>query len=209
MTFCDLTIYNLQPPTDQTLYRTRPFYRILSGFHRTFATGVACRQGTLTPSGHLVLSHLGFAFAHQTETTLHACDVYRIWLIYRNVHYRIGEVSTEYMQRAWHASRGRWLLRSPGPVPLGLAYVLLLETNTFPNFSLFYRTMLFEYPSILSRFCLVLIWSKMMRLAETCPWICAGLVIDNMHLVHLLTLILILQSFIHHLELKHPVNAVN
>ena len=35
-----------QPPTDQTLYRTRPFYRI---FHRTFATGVACRQGTLTP----------------------------------------------------------------------------------------------------------------------------------------------------------------
>ena len=25
------------------------FYRILSGFHRTFAKGVACRQGTLTP----------------------------------------------------------------------------------------------------------------------------------------------------------------
>ena len=25
------------------------FYRILSRFHRTFATGVACRQGTLTP----------------------------------------------------------------------------------------------------------------------------------------------------------------
>ena len=35
-----------QPSTDQTLYRTRPE---LSGFHRTFATGVACRQGTLTP----------------------------------------------------------------------------------------------------------------------------------------------------------------
>ena len=25
------------------------FYRILSGFHRTFETGVVCRQGTLTP----------------------------------------------------------------------------------------------------------------------------------------------------------------
>ena len=25
------------------------FYRILRGFHREFATGVACRQGTLTP----------------------------------------------------------------------------------------------------------------------------------------------------------------
>ena len=32
------------------------FYRILSGFHITFATGVACRQGTLTPPGHLVPS---------------------------------------------------------------------------------------------------------------------------------------------------------
>ena len=131
------------------------FYRILSGFHRTFATGVACRQGTLTPSGHLVLSHLGFAFAHQTETTLPTCDAYRIRHIYRNLHYRIREVSTEYMQRVWHASKGRWLLRTPCPVPLGLAYVLLVETNSFPNLSLFYRTMIFEYPSVLSRFCFI------------------------------------------------------
>ena len=39
------------------------------------------------------------------------------------------------------------------PVPLGLAYVLLVETNPFPNLSLFFRTMLFENPSVLSRFC--------------------------------------------------------
>ena len=38
-----------QPPTDQTSVPNSTFYRILSGFHRTFATGVACRQGTLTP----------------------------------------------------------------------------------------------------------------------------------------------------------------
>ena len=57
--------------------------------------------------------------------------------------------------RVWHADRGRLLLRTPGPVPLGLAYVLLVETNPFPNLSLFYRTMLFEYPSVLSRFCLI------------------------------------------------------
>ena len=37
-----------QPPTDQTVPNST-FYRILNGFHRTFATGVACRQGTLTP----------------------------------------------------------------------------------------------------------------------------------------------------------------
>ena len=59
-----------------------------------------------------------------------------------------------HLQRVWHADRGRLLLRTPGPVPLGLAYVLLVETNPFPNLSFFYRTMLFEYPSVLSRFCL-------------------------------------------------------
>ena len=60
----------LQPPTDQTLYQTRPF----------------------------------------TE----------FW-----------EVSIEHLRRVWHADRGRLLLWTPGPVPLGLAYVLLVETNPF------------------------------------------------------------------------------
>ena len=55
-----------QPPTDQILYRTRPF----------------------------------------TE----------FWV-----------VSIEHLRRVWHADRGRLLLRTPGPVPLGLAYVLLVN----------------------------------------------------------------------------------
>ena len=38
-------------------------------------------------------------------------------------------VSIEHLRRVWHADRGRLLLRTPGPVPLGLAYVLLVETN--------------------------------------------------------------------------------
>ena len=83
-----------QPPTDQTLYRTRPF----------------------------------------TE----------FWV-----------VSIEHLRRVWHADRGRLLLRTPDPVPSGLAYVLLIETISFPNLSFFYRTMLFEYPTVLSRFCFV------------------------------------------------------
>ena len=70
-------------------------------------------------------------------------------------------VSIEHLRRLWHADRGRLLLRTPGPVPLGLAYVLLVETNTFPNLSLFYRTMLFEYPSVLSRFYLDLTIMKL------------------------------------------------
>ena len=48
MTFCDLTIYNDNPYWSDFVPNST-FSRILSGFHRTFATGVACRQGTLTP----------------------------------------------------------------------------------------------------------------------------------------------------------------
>ena len=73
--------------------------------------------------------------------------------LYRTRPSEIWVVSIEHLRRVWHADRGRLLLRTPCPVPLGLAYVLLVETNPFPNLSLFYRTMLFEYPSVLSRFC--------------------------------------------------------
>ena len=59
-----------QPPTDQPLYRTRPF----------------------------------------TE----------FWV-----------VSIEHLRRVWHADRGRLLLRTPSLVPFGLAYVLLVEDQSF------------------------------------------------------------------------------
>ena len=64
-------------------------------------------------------------------------------------------VVSELLRRMWHADRGGLLLRTPAPVPFGLAYVLLVETNPFPNLSLFFWTMIFEYPSVISRFCLV------------------------------------------------------
>ena len=44
-----------QPSTEQTLYKSVPFlpnstfYRLMWDSHRTFTTGVACWQGTLTP----------------------------------------------------------------------------------------------------------------------------------------------------------------
>ena len=37
----------------------------------------------------------------------------------------------------WHADRGRLLLQTPGPVPLGLAYVQLVETNPFYELVIF------------------------------------------------------------------------
>ena len=41
--------YTMTTPYWSAFVPNSTFYRILSGFHRTFATGVACRQGTLTP----------------------------------------------------------------------------------------------------------------------------------------------------------------
>ena len=86
------TPYTMTTPTNQTLYRTRPFAELFRGFHRT------CLKD---------------------------------------------------------ADRGRLLLRIPGPVPLGLAYVLHVEANRFSELVVifFFRTMLFEYLSVLSRFC--------------------------------------------------------
>ena len=101
-----------QPPTDQTLYRTRPFIEF--------------------------------------------------WV-----------VSIEHLRRVWHADRGRLLLRTPGPVPLGLAYVLLVETNPFPNLSLFYRnipryfldfalkSIIFLYKTLWLVLCFTQIWGSL------------------------------------------------
>ena len=41
--------YTMTTPYWSDIVPHSTFYRILSGFHRTFATGVACQQGTLTP----------------------------------------------------------------------------------------------------------------------------------------------------------------
>ena len=80
------------------------FYRILSGFHRTFATGVA-------------------------------------------------------------ADRGRLLLQTTGPVPLGFAYVILAETNpfyelviTFPDYAL--RISLGNFSILLLNFLYYFVWLR-------------------------------------------------
>ena len=72
-----------QPPTDQTLYRTRPL----------------------------------------TE----------FW-----------EVSIEHLRRVWLADRGRLLLRTPGPVPLGLAYRGLRTKRGYVTFFQFLRKSTFK-----------------------------------------------------------------
>ena len=58
----------------------------------------------------------------------------------------IWEVSIEHLRRVWHTNRGRLVFRTTCPVSLGLAFVLLAETNHFPKLSLLLRTMLLEIP---------------------------------------------------------------
>ena len=119
------------------------FYRILTGFHRTFATGVACRQGTLTPpdtwSCPIWDLQMFFCWDHW-HSIIHCTSFWHLsltWTFYRIWRYYWIKVSIGHLQRVWHADRVRLLLRTPGPVPLELAYVLLVETNPFPNLSLF------------------------------------------------------------------------
>ena len=97
MTFCCLTIYKDNPLLIRLCIPNSTFYRILTGFHRTFATGVAYRQGTLT-----ILDTWSRPFG----------DLHMFYL---------------------------W------------------KQILFPNWSLFFRTiaMLFEYPSVLSRLCIL------------------------------------------------------
>ena len=48
--FCSVNWpYTMTTPYWSDFVPNSTFYRILNGFHRTFATVVACRQGTLTP----------------------------------------------------------------------------------------------------------------------------------------------------------------
>ena len=100
MTFCILAIYNDNPlpfrlyTNPWPYYRTRLFFRIGRGFHRTFAMYVACRQGTLTPPD------------------------------------------------TW-------------PRPIWDLHMFYLRSILFQNLSLFFRTMHFGQPSVLSRFCFI------------------------------------------------------
>ena len=62
---------NFWPLLIWTLLPNLTFYLIVQGFHRTYATGAACQQRTLTySSGHLVLSHFGTCMCSNVETNL-------------------------------------------------------------------------------------------------------------------------------------------
>ena len=66
-------------------------------------------------------------------------------------------VSIELLPRMWYADRGRLLLRTPGPVPLGTFICSTCWDQSFSRTCRFFRTMLFEYPSVLSQFCFILL----------------------------------------------------
>ena len=124
-----------QPPYWSDFVPNSNFNRNVSGFHRTFATGVACRQGTLTPpdTWSCPIWDLQMFFCwdywhsiiHKTTNSL---TVALIWLptefdsfpwfdITNSWHFPwvdlllnltlLIKVSMGHVQRVWHADRGR------------------------------------------------------------------------------------------------------
>ena len=126
MTFCDLTIYNDNP----LLIRLCTELDILQNFEWfpwNICDGCGMPTGDAYSSGHLVLSLQGLAFVLLVETSDNLYQFVKLlpdltFLLNLTFHQIL--VSIEHLQRVWHAYRGRLLLRTPGPVPLGLAYVL-------------------------------------------------------------------------------------
>ena len=133
-TFLRMAIYNgtlhwwditpiFDPLLIWTLLPNLTFYLIVWGFHRTFDVCVMPTEDACS-SGHLVLSHMGFAnvillrpltlnhILNQFMTPFPDLSFRRIWRYYWI------QVSIGHRQRMWHADRGRLLLRTPGPVPL-------------------------------------------------------------------------------------------
>ena len=120
MTFWPLT--NSDFPTNQTFYQFHDLdtdfdlHRITSGFHRAFATGVACQQGTLTiPDtwfrplfGACIYSDCWDQFSRLYTELMTIPSLTFTELI---------EVSMEHLRRVWHASRERLPFRTPGSVP--------------------------------------------------------------------------------------------
>ena len=63
--------------------------------------------------------------------------------------------SIEHSRRVWHTDRDAYSSGHLVPSLWDLHMFYLLIPILFPNLSLFYRTIFFEYPSVLSRFCYV------------------------------------------------------
>ena len=132
MKICNLTIYNDNPLLIR-LYTPNLITELdllpnLRGFHKRFATGVACRQGALTPvtwSCPILDLHLFYLLRPLTPYTGINKTLYQFVTLMPNLAFLLYLtfyqilVSTEHLRRVWHADRGRLLLRTPGPVLLG------------------------------------------------------------------------------------------
>ena len=165
-----------QPPTDQTLYRTRPFTEFWVVSIEHLRRVWHADRGRLL----LVLSHLGFAnvLLLRPLTLNHTLHNQFMTLSLNWLLTELDSFSWIDTTNSWHFPwfdsteyRFPWNICNGCGMPTGDAYssghlvpslwdlhVLLVETNPFPNLSLFYRTMLFEYPSVLSRFCSAVLW---------------------------------------------------
>ena len=157
MTFWLLT--NSDSPTNQTFYQFRDLdsefdlHRIMSGFHGAFVTGVACRQGTLTPPDTWFRPLLG--------------GLHMIWSlrpVYRALHWFNDrtELDLHHFKRSFHGAFATGLACQQEAITLTDTWfrfpfweflVLQLLRPDSTNSPCLYSTFHQEYPLVLSRFC--------------------------------------------------------
>ena len=157
MTFWPLT--NSDFPTDQTfqkfhdLYTELDLHRIMSGFHGTFATGVASQQGTLTPPdtwfrppflGACICSDCWDKFPDSTTDLMTVPNLTFTEL--RGFH---GAFATGVASQQGALTLPDTWFRPPF---WDLLMLQLLRPNS-SNLPCLYSTFHLEYPLVLSRFC--------------------------------------------------------
>ena len=147
----DRTLHQFLTITDLDLITEFDFLLNCARFPYNICNGCGMPTEDAYSSGHLVLSHLGFAnillvrplklnhTLHQFVTHFPDLTFYRLW------HYYRIQVSKGHLQRVWHVDRGRLLLWTPGPVPLWDLHVFLCRDQSLLNLSCL-RTFEFRTP---------------------------------------------------------------
>ena len=154
--------YTMTTPYWSDFVPNSTFYRILSGFHRIFATGVACRQGTLTPPDTWSCPFLGLAFVLLVETSdiLYRLDIIPVCDIITGLDiFTESDISPNI---GFHRASATGVACQQGTLtppdtwsrPFGTCIYSTCWDQSFSELVVIYRTMLFEYPSVLSRFCI-------------------------------------------------------
>ena len=146
---------NFWPLLIWTLLPNLTFYLIVQGFHRTYATGAACQQRTLTPPDTWSCPTLGLACVLMSRPISPELVLSPDFWISNTPRYFSFAFATDVAcQQGTLTLPDTWFRP-----PLWDLLVLQLLRPDSSNLPCLYSTFHLEYPLVLSRFCLKLTWT--------------------------------------------------